>query len=210
MAFDADGVPIKGIAPLNNWLPVGSDARSGGAWTCFVEAVSMPGIMGGTDDRFRETELGDLATAGTKPLYRLGGADLVLVDEEALSFAFDVEVLLGVMEQLDARDPRRHEIFRALERCLDLYDLGEDPAAASEAPERRNVGAGGPYRPYGFRGRARSHRFSLALAGTRNGPQVRPHLRQRRRLGRAVPGARLCLFTGAAMVVDEAELPGSI
>jgi alpha-mannosidase len=132
MAFDADGVPIKGIAPLNNWLPVGSEARSGGTWTCFVEAVSMPGIMGGTDDRFRATDLGDVATAGSKPLYRLGGADLVVVDEVALGLAFDVEVLLGVMEQLDARDPRRHEVLRALERCLDLYDLDEDPATARE------------------------------------------------------------------------------
>ena len=119
MAFDADGAPIKGIAPLNSWSLSAPRRVRAGAWTRFVEAVSMPGIMGGTDDRFRATDLGDVATAGTKPLYRLGGADLVVVDEVSLGLAFDVEVLLGVMQQLDSRDPRRHEILRALERCLD-------------------------------------------------------------------------------------------
>ena len=117
----------------------------------------MPGIMGGTDDRFRATDLGDVATAGTKPLYRLGGADLVVVDEDALGLAFDVEVLLGVMEQLPARDPRRHEILRALERCLDLYDLDEDAAAARELL-RDAMSAPAARTRNGFSRRARSHR----------------------------------------------------
>jgi alpha-mannosidase len=133
MAFDAHGVPIKGLAPRNNWVAVDTGAKAGGTWTCFVEAVAMPSIMGGGDDRFHPTPLGDVATAGTAPLYVLGGADLVLVDETARALAADVEVLVGVMGQLERRDARRHEILRALERCLDRYDLDGDAEAGRQA-----------------------------------------------------------------------------
>jgi alpha-mannosidase len=136
LAFSPEGVPIKGLSPRNKWLPV-DQVRSGpsGTWTCFVEAVAMPGIMAARsiDDPFRPTGLGDPATAGSTPLYTLAGADLVVVDEEARALALDVEVLLGVMGQLALTDPRRHEILRALERCVDSYDLAADPGAAREA-----------------------------------------------------------------------------
>jgi alpha-mannosidase len=131
LAFGVDGRSIKAVMPKNNWLPV--DVGGSGSWTCFVEAVAMPAIMGGSDDRCQPTELGDVGTSGSKALYVLGGADLVVVDETALGLALDVEVLLGLMEGLPVRDPRRHEVLRALERCLDSYDLDSDPAAAREA-----------------------------------------------------------------------------
>ena len=131
LAFGVDGRPIKAVMPRNSWLPV--DDGGCGSWLCFVEAVAMPAIMGGTDDRCQPTELGDVGTSGSKPLYVLGGADLVVVDETALALALDVEVLLGLMGGLPVRDPRRHEVLRALERCLDSYDLDADPAAAREA-----------------------------------------------------------------------------
>jgi alpha-mannosidase len=135
LAFAPDGTVIKAVSPRNNWLPIGSGPGPSDSWTCFVEAVAMPGILGerGGDDRFRPTELGDLATSGPKPLYVLGGADLVVVDEEALGLALDVEVLLGVAGHLARTDPRRHEILRALERCVDLYDSAAGPGAARQA-----------------------------------------------------------------------------
>jgi alpha-mannosidase len=134
LAFGADGSPIKGVHPRNNWLPVGTGPGSSDSWTCYVEAVAMPGIMGDRVNReFAPTGLGQLGTAGSAPLYVLGEADLVLVDEAALGFALDVETLLGVMQELAPTDARRHEILRALERTLDRYDLDEDPAAGREA-----------------------------------------------------------------------------
>ena len=48
---------------------------------------------------------------GTEPLYALGPVDLVVIDEDALGLVTDVEVLLGVMEQLAPTDPRRHGSF---------------------------------------------------------------------------------------------------
>ena len=50
-----------------------------------------------------------------------------------MALALDVEVLLGLMGGLPVRDPRRHEVLRALERCWTAYDLDADPAAAREA-----------------------------------------------------------------------------
>ena len=132
LAFSHDGTPLKGIMPFNNWLPV--NIRTPGQWTCYVEAVAMPGIMGGRGggDDFAPTLLGDVRTAGDKPLYVLGEAKLVLVDEAALGLAFDFEVLLGVMEELAPTDPRGHEILRVLERALDVYDLDPFPGPARE------------------------------------------------------------------------------
>ena len=133
LAFGVDGTVLKAVSPKNNWLPVDSGVIAGGRWTCFVEAVAMPAIVGSRDDPFRPTDLGGIGTSGSEPLYVLGGADLVVVDEAALALALDVEVLLGLMGGLPVRDPRRHEVLRALERCLDAYDLDGDPAAAREA-----------------------------------------------------------------------------
>ncbi len=90
----------------------------------------MPSIMGSRDTHFLPTNLGDVATAGTKPLYLLGGAQLVVIDEAARAFATDVEVLLGVIDSLGRTDPRRHEVLRALGGAMDLYDLEEDPVTA--------------------------------------------------------------------------------
>lgn len=130
LAFDTSGRPLKGVSPRNHWVPVNPAELAEGNWACFVEAVAMPGIMGDGDDRFEPTNLGDVSTAGTATLYRLGRAELVAVDEDSAGLAADVEVLLGVMEQLAPSDVRRHEILRALEACLDRYDLDDDAGAA--------------------------------------------------------------------------------
>ena len=128
--FTPDGKPVKAVQPRNNWVPVDSGATSG-TWSCFVEAVAMPSFMVRREPS-RTALLGDRATMGSEPLYALGGADLVVIDEDALALATDVEVLLGVMEQLAITDPRRHEILRALERCIDAYDFDGEPQPARE------------------------------------------------------------------------------
>ncbi len=134
LAFGPDGAPVKALSPRNNWLPVDLSLALSGGWTCFVEAVAMPGIMGqGRDDPFAPTPLGDPSTAGPAPLYVLEGADLVVVDEDALALVLDVEVLLGVLGQLAVADPRRHEILRALERAVDAHDMDGDPVVARRA-----------------------------------------------------------------------------
>ena len=137
LAFAPDGTPIKGVMPLNHWLPVVS--QGSGTWTAYVEAVAMPAVIGerGREDRYEPTGLGDVRTAGGKPLYKVGEAKLVLVDEAAWGLVFDFDVLLGVATQLGPGSPRGHEVIRALERALDAYDL--DPSAETARAALKDV-----------------------------------------------------------------------
>ena len=118
LAFGPDGPRSKRCRPATTGSRSTCRWPSRASWTCFVEAVAMPGIMGrGRDDRFAAHHAGRPGHGGAGPPVRAGGADLVVVDEDALALVLDVEVLLGVMGQLPVADPRRHEILRALERA---------------------------------------------------------------------------------------------
>ena len=123
LAYDESGALIKGVFPHNSWLPV---EAIGASWTCFVEAVAMPTIAIWPPT----AHLGDPATYGSSPLYMLGAVELALVDEDALALAMDVEVLYGVMAELDDADPRRGEILSALSRSVDVLDREETLASA--------------------------------------------------------------------------------
>ncbi|QUH02833.1 alpha-mannosidase [Saccharopolyspora erythraea] len=125
-----DGTPVKGLNPRNTFIPVGPDA-AGQSRTWFVEAAANPLILG--PDGFRPTPLGDPATAGPDPLYRLERADLAVLDETVWNLVQDTEVLDQLMRELPADSPRRHEILRALERMLDALDLHDVSGSAAAA-----------------------------------------------------------------------------
>ena len=82
---------------------------------------------------FLPTPLGDPATAGEAPLYRVVRADLAVLDEAVWHLTLDIEVLSELMAQLAAGDPRRHEILRALERALDALDITDVAGSAAAA-----------------------------------------------------------------------------
>jgi alpha-mannosidase len=130
LAHDLDGRPVKGIEPLNQYVPVGAPVAGGEPVGLLVEMAANPDILGGG---FVPTPLGDLATAGDAPLYRFGGADLAVLDEDVWHLRLDVEVLSELMRELSADDPRRHEILRALERMLDELDLHDVAGTAARA-----------------------------------------------------------------------------
>jgi len=136
LAYDLGGNPLKTIAPRNFHLPLESapaadpssstdadaDADADGVShgvDFYVEAASNPDVAAGA---FAPTPLGDRATAGTEPLYRLGRVDLALRDMAVWELLRDVEVLDGLMHVLPADGPRRALILRALERMLDAMD----------------------------------------------------------------------------------------
>jgi len=136
LAYDLGGNPLKTIAPRNFHLPLESvpaadpssstdadaDADADGVShgvDFYVEAASNPDVAAGA---FAPTPLGDRATAGTEPLYRLGRVDLALRDVAVWELLRDVEVLDGLMHVLPADGPRRALILRALERMLDAMD----------------------------------------------------------------------------------------
>jgi alpha-mannosidase len=128
LVHDLDGRPIKGIEPLNQYVPVTGE-RVG----LLLEMAANPDILAGG---FLPTPLGDKSTAGDEPLYRLAMADLAVLDEEVWHLRLDIEVLDELMHELSVEDPRRHEILRALERCMDALDIHDVAGTATAARAR--------------------------------------------------------------------------
>ncbi|MBY8885798.1 alpha-mannosidase [Streptomyces sp. PTM05] len=130
LVYDADGVPVKGVHPLNRHVPVAAPARGGEPVRLLLEAAANPAVL---RDGFRPTPLGDVLTSGDEPLYRFGYARLAVRSDEVWHLVLDVEVLSELMRELSPEDPRRHEILRALEFALDALDLHDVPGTAAGA-----------------------------------------------------------------------------
>ncbi|MFC8915293.1 alpha-mannosidase [Streptomyces sp. NPDC057116] len=132
MVYDAGGVPLKGVHPRNRHVPVAAPARGGEPVHLLLEAAANPAVL----RDFRPTRLGDVLTAGDRPLYRFASADLAVLDEEVWHLVLDVEVLTELMHELPEDRSRRHEILRALEDMLDALDLHDVAGTAAAARAR--------------------------------------------------------------------------
>ncbi|SBT88257.1 alpha-mannosidase [Streptomyces sp. DI166] len=128
-----DGTPLKAVNPLNQYVPVARAATGGERIDYLVEAASNPDIL--ADGFARPTPLGDVLTAGDRPLYTFRRADLAVLDEEVFHLDLDVQVLSELMRELGEHDPRRHEIAHALDRAMDLLDLDDIPGSAPAVRE---------------------------------------------------------------------------
>jgi len=132
--FQAEGLvwtdegPLQGVHPMRTGVPL--PEAPAGPLTFLVEAAANPAFP-----QFRPSPLGDLTTAGDRPLYRLRRAELALRDDEVHALVLDVEVLLGLVGALDAGDPRRATVLRSLERGLDALDLERVASTAAAARE---------------------------------------------------------------------------
>ncbi|WP_030574537.1 alpha-mannosidase [Streptomyces aureocirculatus] len=129
LVYDASGVPLKGIHPRNRHVPVAARARGGEPVRLLLEAAANPAVL----HDFEPTPLGDVLTAGDRPVYRFAAADLAVLDEDVWRLTLDIEVLAELMRELDAGRPRRHEILRALEDMLDALDLHDVSGTAAAA-----------------------------------------------------------------------------
>jgi alpha-mannosidase len=131
LAYDADATPIKAVQPRNRHIPI--SAAPGSPVELYLEAAANPELL---SEGFEPTPLGDSATAGNQPLYRLRAADLAVLDTEVFGLVLDVEVLVELMRELDAGRSRRHEIARALSAALDALDLHDVSGTAVAARAR--------------------------------------------------------------------------
>ncbi|MGR6740884.1 alpha-mannosidase [Microbacterium sp. F1-18] len=128
------GSVVKGLEPRNHHVPV--VAGAGEEFSFTVEAAANPDLSGGDDFRsplaFAPTALGDKATAGAAPLYRLGDMEVRLVDETVERLRREVIVLVGLVRELSPTDPRRARILDGLERALYAVDP-DDPSHGANA-----------------------------------------------------------------------------
>ena len=108
---DGSFTPRQGIHPRRTNYTVDGVA---GPVTLHVEAASNPMFPS-----YTPSHLGSLDTAGDRLLYRFRQASLVVVDPQAESLAYDIEVLDGVMRTLHLDDPRRARFRRILAQTLD-------------------------------------------------------------------------------------------
>jgi alpha-mannosidase len=124
-AYTPDGVIIKAIEPANQYVPVGR-----GAVDVYLEAASNPANAG--DFSFSPTVLGDKATAGRDPLYRLNRLELGLLDVEVFELLHDICALVGLARELPTTLPRRAQILRALGRALEALDPDDVAGTAAD------------------------------------------------------------------------------
>jgi alpha-mannosidase len=124
-----DGTPLKAVNPLNQYVPIANPAAGGEEIHYLVEAASNPDIL--ADNFATPTPLGDVLTAGSRPLYTFKRADVAVLDEEVWHLDLDVQVLRELMVELGEHDPRRHEIMHALDRAMDVLDLDDISGSAA-------------------------------------------------------------------------------
>ncbi|MFJ9024308.1 alpha-mannosidase [Streptomyces sp. NPDC102259] len=128
-----DGTPLKAVNPLNQYVPIGNPATGGETIDYLVEAASNPDIL--ANDFAGPTLLGDVLTAGDRPLYTFRRADIAVLDEEVWHLDLDLQVLRELMVHLGEHEPRRHEIMHALDRAMDALDLDDVSGSAAAVRE---------------------------------------------------------------------------
>ncbi|MFB9309190.1 alpha-mannosidase [Agromyces hippuratus] len=129
--WSADGAIIKAIEPLNRAVPL--DAGPGQDFELYLEAASNPDLQGGWS--FAPTPLGDPATAGDALLYRMRRLEVALRDLPVWELAQDVWTLRGLHAELPEALPRRAQLLRALERCIDAMDPDDVSGTAARGRE---------------------------------------------------------------------------
>ncbi len=119
LAYRPDGTVVKGLEPLNNWLPVAGDDVD-----IYLEAAANPQFFGQHIAQFRPTDLGDVRTAPPEPRYSLASASLVIRDEAVADLVADLETVAGIIGEETIDATVRALATRALERALDRFDAG--------------------------------------------------------------------------------------
>ncbi len=130
MLYDVHGVPLKGVHPCNRWYRVSESAAGGESIQLHLEAAANPTVLDGS---FRPTPLGDPATAGSDPLYRLGAVELCVFGPEVFALAMDLDVLLDLAQELPADDARRAQVLAAVGDALVTIDVRDLPGSAFAA-----------------------------------------------------------------------------
>jgi alpha-mannosidase len=131
LVWHPSGRIVKAIEPMNTSVPLA--IGPGGAIEFYVEAASNPDVLRGL--QYTETPLGDPATAGGEPLYRMRVIEVAIRDLPVWELAQDIRVLDGLWRELGEELPRRAEIIRGLERMIDVVDPDDVSGTAGAGRE---------------------------------------------------------------------------
>ncbi|MGW9030393.1 alpha-mannosidase [Streptomyces sp. NPDC055722] len=141
LVYRPDGEIVKAIEPYNAWVPL----HDPGPFRLLIEAAANPIVQ--VPYEYEPTAMGNMATVGDDPLYRLTDLSVALRDLEVWGLLQDVITLDGLVDVLPEHGARRAEIVHALERMVDVMDpddvagtavLGREvlaPVLASRAPD---------------------------------------------------------------------------
>lgn len=128
-AYLPDGTIVKAIEPRNTWVPL---PRTG-PFHLWIEAAANPLL--GLPYEYEATALGDRATAGDEPLYRLEAVDIARRDRTVWELLQDVEALTGLVGVLPRDGMRRAQIVHALDGMVDAMDPDDIAGTARRGRE---------------------------------------------------------------------------
>ena len=128
LVYRPDGSIVKAIEPMNAWVPLPT-----GPFRLLIEAAANPIVQ--VPYEYEPTTLGDRATAGEEPQYRLTRLDVARRDRTVWELLQDVETLVGLVDVLPEQGARRAEIVHALERMVDRMDPDDVPGTAAVGRE---------------------------------------------------------------------------
>ena len=130
LVFDPRGTIVGALEPLNRSVII--DAVPGETVDFLLEAASNPDLAQGFT--FRESPNGDKATAEDRRLYTLRSVNVAVLDVPAWELLQDLRALGALAVELPSDSPRRADVLRAVDRCLDLLDVDD---LSSSAPAGR-------------------------------------------------------------------------
>ncbi len=122
MVWTPDGTALQGVHPRRQAIPLGTRR---GEVHLLIEAAANP-----TFPNFVPSALGDLATAGTAPIYRFRQASIGLRDREVYGLLLDLEVLMGTMTESRLDEQRRRRLQATLADAFDTLDPRDVTATA--------------------------------------------------------------------------------
>ncbi len=143
MVFTADGWPLKGVNPMNRTValthgPLAARAARAarplvaddGSLLLYVEAAANPDMSSSPTE---PTAQGDVLTASDEPVWRFGGAEIVVRNDDVWALWLDLDVLDGLMRELPEQSTRRARLLRGMEDAADVVDAGDVLAQAAAA-----------------------------------------------------------------------------
>ncbi len=128
-AYRCDGSIVKAIEPLNAWVPLPEP----GPFRLLLEAAANPVVQ--VPHEYEPTVLGDRATSGEEPHYRLARLEVARRDLVVWELLQDVVALDGLVDVLPPDGARRAAIVHALERMVDVMDPDDVPGTAVHGRE---------------------------------------------------------------------------